>query len=132
MAIDNHHFAVVAVVILFAQEGDVYGGERLHLHPAVGEGMVVPALFVVYDVVVHQAYLNPLGSFGGQGIADVLSDVVGLELEKQEMDVVLGGVDVVHQGIQHGVEGGVDRGAVAFGAMGRKFVVESFLALRVD
>ena len=118
-AVDDDHFAVVAVVVFFAQKGQVGSPKGLDVHSVLGKMAVIPLVAEVDDVVVHHPHFHALGCFLGQGVADALGNIVGFEFEELDVYEVLRGVDVSKEVVDHGGERGVGDGAVALLVVGR-------------
>ena len=112
-AVDHHHLAVVAVVRVARQEGNLDLDEGLHLDPSGFHAAEETLAGKIRRVVVLQPDLQALPRLAHQHVLDLAAYGVVLNLEELEMDVAAGGLQVGEQVGEHGVEIGVDAYVIA-------------------
>ena len=109
LPVDDYQFAVVAVVGLAGEHGEMDWIERdyidaCHTHALKEAVLDLPTAYVV----VNDAYLNSFASLGNKGVGNELTQSIVLEDVDVDMDVVPGLGNILEEFGEEGVTVGHD------------------------
>ena len=100
-AVDDDHFAVVAVIGRVRQKRKPDLDERLYLHARLTKTPVESFAEIVGGIIVLHPDFYAFSSLLNQKVRHSPAHGIVFELEELEMDVVSGGSDVAHHVVEH-------------------------------